>query len=69
LHLAANLRVGGLRRDGYGVRHRCFAAPAGFLAPGDPATGAKKLTALCSVQTVFASMKRYARLDPRAALS
>jgi hypothetical protein len=34
LDLAANLCVGGLRRDGYGVRHRCFAAPARFLAPG-----------------------------------
>ncbi|WP_158290252.1 hypothetical protein [Ramlibacter sp. WS9] len=37
---AAKLCVGGLRRDGYGVRLRCFAPAAEFLAPGDPATRA-----------------------------
>ncbi|WP_158290233.1 hypothetical protein [Ramlibacter sp. WS9] len=55
----AKLCVGGLRRDGYGVRHRSLReSPAESLAPGDPATRAKKLPALRSGQTVFASMKR-----------
>jgi hypothetical protein len=38
--LAAKLRMGGLRRDGYGVRRACFAAAAESLAPGEPATRA-----------------------------
>ena len=37
---------------------RCRETPAEFLAPGDPATRAKKLPSLRFGQTVFASMKR-----------
>ncbi|WP_141508065.1 hypothetical protein [Ramlibacter sp. WS9] len=41
---AAKLCMGGLRRDGYGVRHRLLPhAPAESLAPGDPATRAAQL--------------------------
>jgi hypothetical protein len=38
--LAAKLRMGGLRRDGYGVRRAATGSAAESLAPGEPATGA-----------------------------
>ena len=51
--------MAGPRRDGYGVRHRLLSqAPAGFPALNGLAARAKKLPALRSGQTVFASMKR-----------
>ena len=54
--LAANLRVGGLRRDGYGVRRKCFALATESPALGEPAT-LRKTTRLRSTpaQTRFAS--------------
>jgi hypothetical protein len=54
LQICAWAGCGAATTFGFGA----FAPPAEFLAPGDPATRAKKLPALRSGQTVFASMKR-----------
>ena len=61
-HLAANLRVGGLRRDGYGVARRCFAAATRSPAPGDPAT--PRGTTRCALlrSDTFRESETYARL-------
>jgi hypothetical protein len=67
LDLPAKLRVGGLRRDGYGVRRACFAVAAESLAPGEPATqrGITRCATLRSNRC--RESETYARLDPRAA--
>ena len=51
--------MGGLRRDGYGVRCGCFAATPDALRRESPATRAKQLAfALLRLKQSFASQKR-----------